>query len=417
MKVLIVGGGGREHTMAWKIAQSPKVEALFCAPGNAGTIPLGKNVDIGAEDVDALFTFSRETGIDLTVVGPEAPLCTGIVDRFEAGGLRIFGPKKDAAQLEGSKVFAKELMRRYNIPTAKFQVFDQAGHARNYLKDLSRFPVVVKADGLAAGKGVTICRDRETAEAAVREAMEARRFGSAGDRIVIEDCLVGEEASILAITDGRTILILPSSQDHKAVFDGDEGPNTGGMGAYAPAPVVTADLLETIERMVLVPTVHALGRETGGFCGVLYAGLMITKSGPKVLEFNVRLGDPEAQPLLSLVRTDLVDLILASLDKKLDQVDLEIDPGYSVCVVMASGGYPGSYAKGKRITGIKEAEGIEGVQVFHAGTTAHGSEIFTSGGRVLGVTGCAETLEAARAKAYQGAEKIQFEGVHYRKDI
>ncbi|MHC4598804.1 MAG: phosphoribosylamine--glycine ligase [Planctomycetota bacterium] len=417
MKVLIVGGGGREHTLAWKIAQSPLVKAIYCAPGNAGTTALGTNVDVGGEDVDALFTFARETGIDLTVVGPEAPLCAGIVDRFHAGGLKIFGPKKAGARLEGSKVFAKELMREHNIPTAKFQVFDEAENARKYVADLKDFPVVVKADGLAAGKGVTVCRDREEAETAIRESMEARRFGSAGDRLIIEDCLEGEETSILAVTDGKTIVTLPPSQDHKAVFDGDQGPNTGGMGAYAPAPVVTGDLLESIERMVLVPTVHAIGKESESFRGVLYAGLMLTKSGPKVLEYNVRFGDPETQPLLTLLKSDIVELILASVEGRLDQTTLEVHPGYSVCVVMASGGYPGSYAKGKEITGLEAADALEGTTVFHAGTTAHGGKVFTSGGRVLGVTARAETLAAARDRAYEAAGKIEFEGAHFRKDI
>jgi len=417
MKILVVGGGGREHTLAWKIRQSALVKQLFCAPGNAGTAALGTNVQIGADDVDQLFTFARETGIDLTVVGPEAPLCAGIVDRFQAGDLRIFGPRKDVAQLEGSKVFSKDLMRRHNIPTAKFHVYDRKELARKHLDERAEFPVVIKADGLASGKGVTVCKDRETAKTAVTEAMEARRFGSAGDRVVIEDCLAGEEASILAITDGKTILTLPSSQDHKPAYDGDKGPNTGGMGAYAPAPVVTDALAETIERQVLVPTVHALGKETSTPLGVLYAGIMITKSGPKVLEYNVRFGDPEIQPLITLLETDLVEILLGAVEGTLDQVDVEIHPGYSVCVVMASGGYPGSYVKGKEITGIGDAEKVEGVNVFHAGTTSHGGKVFTRGGRVLGVTATGDSLSEARDRAYEAVGRIRFDGAHYRKDI
>jgi phosphoribosylamine--glycine ligase len=417
MKILVVGSGGREHALVWKISQSPRVEKIFCAPGNAGTAALAENVDIGAEDVDPLFTFARENRIDLTVVGPEAPLCAGIADRFAAGGLKVFGPRKDAARLEGSKVFAKELMHKHNIPSAKFKVFEDARAARKHIDALQSFPVVVKADGLAAGKGVTVCPDAESAKAAVTEAMDARRFGAAGDRVVVEDCLAGEEASILAVTDGRTLLTLPASQDHKPVFDGDEGPNTGGMGAYAPAPVVEGPLVETIERKILVPTIHAVGGGKSPFCGVLYAGLMITKTGPKVLEYNVRFGDPETQPLLSLLETDLVEIMLAAVDGELDRIDLAVNPGFAVCVVLASGGYPGRYKKDLEISGIDDADALEGVKVFHAGTAERGGRILTKGGRVLGVTARGATLAEARERAYEGAEKIRFEGVHYRKDI
>jgi phosphoribosylamine--glycine ligase len=403
MKVLIVGGGGREHALAWKLAQSPQVDAIFCAPGNAGTAALGTNVDVPPDNPDALFAFARDRKIDLTVVGPEGPLVAGVADRFREGGLRLFGPTRRDAQLEGSKVFAKDLMRRNNIPTARHQVFNRPEHARRYLAELGEYPVVVKADGLAAGKGVAICADRAEAEQAVRAAMEARTFGGAGDRIVIEDCLAGEEASILAICDGRTLLVLPPAQDHKRVFDGDRGPNTGGMGAYAPAPAATPEVMETVERMVLVPAIHAVAKEGDPFVGVLYAGIMLTKSGPKVLEFNVRFGDPEAQPLLMLVR--------------LDQAGIEIEEGFSVCVVLASGGYPGAFAKGREIHGLAEAGAVEGVQVFHAGTSAMGGRVFTSGGRVLGVAARGPTLAEAQRRAYEAVSRIRFEGMQYRKDI
>ncbi len=416
MRVLVVGGGGREHALVWKIAQSPQVDTLYAAPGNAGISEHAECLDIGAEDIDGLLEFARSQGIDLTVVGPEVPLVAGVVDRFREAGVRIFGPDKEAAQLEGSKVFAKRLMREARVPTAEFHVFDEPTTAHQYL-DSQDAPIVVKADGLAAGKGVLVCRSIDDSHQAVDAIMVDRRFGEAGRQVIIEECMVGEEASILALTDGKTIYPLPTSQDHKPIYDGDGGPNTGGMGAYSPAPVVTPEMEEHITRQILVPVVHALRVRGIRYRGVIYAGLMMTPGGPKVLEFNVRFGDPETQPILMRLKGDLVPALEAVVDGRLQETSLEWDDRPAVCVVMASGGYPGSYEKGKPIIGLEDAAGMTDVAVFHAGTASADGRLVTDGGRVLGVTALGETVAEAKARAYDAVKKIQFDGAYYRTDI
>ena len=417
MKVLVVGGGGREHALVKSVAASPKVDKVYCAPGNAGIAGDAECVDISAEDLPGLLEFAKKTEIDLTVVGPEVPLCMGIVDLFEDDGLRIFGPNKAAAELEGSKVFAKTLMQKHMIPTAAFRVFDDEDDARSYLRTVLDWPTVIKADGLAAGKGVVLAEDLEDAAEVVRQMLGEGKFEGAGRRIVIEECLPGAEASIIAFTDGKTIAVLETSQDHKAAYDGDRGPNTGGMGAYSPAPIVTDRILDQVSRDILVPVVHALSKEGRPYRGILYAGLMISKGGPKVLEFNVRLGDPETQAILPRLKTDLVELMEATIDGTLDQVDLEWDPRPAMCVVMASRGYPGAYPKGKVITGLWDAAQMADVTVYHAGTALVGGDVATSGGRVLGVTALGDDLQKARDRAYEAVEAIDFEGARYRKDI
>jgi phosphoribosylamine--glycine ligase len=416
MKILVVGGGGREHALVWKIAQSPKVKKIFCAPGNAGIEDLATCVSISADDNDALLAFARENSVDLTVVGPEAPLSTGIVDLFEAEGLRIFGAGKDAARIEASKSFAKNLMLKYDIPTAAGGSFTNYKNAEAYLKKIGA-PVVIKADGLAAGKGVIVCKTLAEANRALKQVMVTRAFGEAGSKVVIEECLFGEEASFLAFTDGKTVIPLPSSQDHKPAFDNDEGPNTGGMGAYSPAPIVDRHMEQKILKEVMIPTVQAMAAEGHPYKGVLYAGLMIDRDRIKVLEFNGRFGDPEAQPLLVRLKSDIVPIMEAVIDGKLSECRLEIDPRASVCVVMAAGGYPGKYKKGTTITGIDKANRMKDVTVFHAGTGRKGKSITSQGGRVLGVTALGDTVEKAIQKAYQAVEKISWTKVHYRKDI
>ncbi len=416
MKVLVVGSGGRAHTLVWKIARSKRVKKVYCAPGNAGTAGLAENLDIKADDLDGLARFARANRIDLTVVGPEMPLVAGIVERFERDRLRIFGPSRRAAELEGSKTFTKHLMRRHGIPSAEYQVFQDFEKARGYIEDRGA-PVVVKADGLAAGKGVLVCRTVEEAVEGAKSILVDRQFGDAGASLVVEECLRGEEASIIALTDGRTIVPFEPAQDHKPVFDGDRGPNTGGMGAYSPAPVVTRDIMDRVVKEVLVPTVHAMNKEGRPFKGVLYAGIMITEQGPKVLEFNVRFGDPEAQPLLVRLDCDLVDLLEAVVEGRLEEAEIKWDPRAAVCVVMASGGYPGEYEKGKPILGLDEAAKLEDVQVFHAGTAVRGDEIVTAGGRVLGVTALGESIGAAIDLAYEAVDRISWEGVQFRRDI
>jgi len=418
MNVLIVGSGGREHALAWKIAQSPRVNRVFVAPGNAGTGADAENVGIAADDFDALIRFAKDNQASLTVVGPEAPLAAGIVDAFQAEGLRVFGPNQAAAELEGSKVFCKEMLRSADVPSGDFQTFRDGQTAIKFLQDREDVPVVVKADGLAAGKGVIVCDGRDQAIKAVERIAQDREFGSAGDRLVIEERLHGEEASVLAITDGKTIVTLQPAQDHKPAHDGDTGPNTGGMGAYCPAPLVDDEMLHWIEEHVLVPTVHAMKRARRPFHGVLYAGLMITNQGPKVLEYNVRFGDPEAQPLLMRLKTDLVDLLEAAVDGRLDEIPpLEWDPRPSVCVVMASEGYPGSYKKGHPIRGLDEAANVPDVKVFHAGTQLVDGQIVTSGGRVLGVTGLGDNIAKAKLQAYTAVKSIRWDGAWCRKDI
>ena len=429
MKVLVVGNGGREHALVWKIAQSPRVSEVCCAPGNAGTASIGRNVDIPATDINGMLEFALEQKVGLTVVGPEAPLCAGMVDAFQKAGLRVFGPTKAAAELEGSKAFSKELMRQAGVPTADFRVFRDAETAISWIEDrrdspLSHTPVVVKADGLAAGKGVIMCPTPADAIAAVRSMFEDRAFGDAGSRVVIEECLQGQEASILALVDGTTIIPLEASQDHKAAGDGDTGPNTGGMGAYSPTPVITPDILDSVVDKVLVPTVHAMRKMKRTFRGVLYAGVMLTAQGPKVLEFNVRLGDPEAQAVLMRLKSDIVPLLeavaegrLAKLLRESDVDLLDWDPDPAVCVVMASEGYPGSYTTGHPIRGIAEANSLPRTQVFHAGTSLEEGQVVTTGGRVLGVTALGENISAAKLAAYKAVKQIRWQGAWCRKDI
>lgn len=414
MKVLVVGSGGREHALVWKIAQSPRVKRVFCAPGNAGIAQHAVCVGIKAEDIHGLLAFASSERVDLTVVGPEAPLAAGIADAFEAAGLKIFGPRREAARLEASKVFAKEVMLRHGVPTARAAVFDSPADAKDYARRL-RGPCVVKADGLAAGKGVVVAQNTAEAEAAIAEMMEAKAFGAAGARVLIEERLHGEEASVLALTDGEAVLPLLPAQDHKPVYNGDRGPNTGGMGAYAPAPVVTPELLSRIEQEILIPTVQGLKAEGVAYKGVLYAGLMLTQDGPKVLEFNVRFGDPEAQPLLCLWAGDLVEALEAVTDGNLQDVKLTWHPGAAVCVVLASAGYPGGYRKGCVISGLGDLP--PEVMVFHAGTGLRDGRLVTTGGRVLGVTARGRDIHDAIRLAYEAVDRISFEGMHYRRDI
>lgn len=423
MKVLIVGNGGREHALAWKISQSPRVAHVFVAPGNAGTARDATNVPIAVTDKVSLIQFAKSEGIDLTVVGPEAPLVDGLVDDMEAEGLRVFGPSKAAAELEGSKVFCKNLLHTANIPSASYRTFRNAEDADRYIKDrysdpFEPVPVVVKADGLAAGKGVIVCSTREDALNAIDRIAGQREFGAAGNELIIEEKLVGQEASVLAITDGETIVTLPAAQDHKPAYDGDLGPNTGGMGAYCPTPLVDEDLMTKIEADVLVPVVHAMKRARRPFKGVLYAGLMLTAAGPKVLEFNVRFGDPECQPLLMRLQTDLVDILEATVDGRLSELEpLKWDERPSICVVMASEGYPGNYEKGREITGLDSAGAIEDVKVFHAGTKLEDGRVLNDGGRVLGVTAIGGTISGAKLQAYKGVKEIRWRGAWCRKDI
>lgn len=418
MNVLIIGAGGREHALAWKLRQSPRVEKIFVAPGNAGTAEEAENVDISGSDFSRLIKFAQQNQVRLTIVGPEQPLCDGIVDAFTAEKLRIFGPSRAAAELEGSKVFCKNLLRQADVPTADYRVFRGPDRAVTYLKDREDVPVVVKADGLAAGKGVMVCATRAEALEAVERIARAKEFGAAGNQLVIEERLDGEEASVLAITDGQTIVTLPPAQDHKRAYDGDEGPNTGGMGAYSPTARIDDAMLEWIEGHVLVPTVHAMKRSRRPFRGVLYAGLMLTNQGPKVLEYNVRFGDPECQILLMRLKSDLFDILDATVDGRLDTIELpEFDPRPSVCVVMASEGYPGKYQKGKPIRGLSEAVKVPNVKVFHAGTTMAAGQVVTDGGRVLSVTSLGQSIHAAKLHAYTAVKAIRWEGAWCRKDI
>jgi phosphoribosylamine--glycine ligase len=416
MRVLIVGGGGREHALAWKIAQSPLVDALYCAPGNPGISTLAECVSVPSDDLPGLLKLARARAVDLTIVGPEAPLIAGIVDLFKENGLRIFGPTREAAELEGSKVFSKGLMRQHAIPTAEAQTFIEAEAARSYVRAKGA-PIVVKADGCAAGKGALVCPTLEAALDAVDRMLVRGEFGDAGRRILIEEFLTGQEASILALTDTKTIVPLETAQDHKPIFDGDHGPNTGGMGAYSPAPIVTPALSAQIDRDILTATVHAMNRERRPYRGVLYAGLMLTPGGPKVLEFNCRFGDPETQPLMVRLRSDLVPVLIATIEGRLDEVKLEWDPRPAVCVVVASGGYPGNYEQGLPITGVAEAEALSDVVVFHAATKIVDGQLVTDGGRVLGVTALGGTIAAARRRAYEAVERIHFKNAYHRRDI
>jgi phosphoribosylamine--glycine ligase len=416
MKVLVVGAGGREHALVWKISQSPKVTKIYCAPGNAGISEQAAIVSIKANDLNGLLAFALKEEINLTVVGPEDPLTKGIVDLFESKGLFIFGANQKAAEIEGSKAFAKEMMKKYYIPTAFYEIFDSRNEAVKYIRKLGA-PIVVKADGLAAGKGVIVCKTVEEAIQSVDKIMVEKIFGEAGNRVVVEEYLVGEEASYIAFTDGKTILPMASSQDHKPIFDGDEGPNTGGMGAYSPAPVVTDKVHEKILEKILRPLIQGMGEEGRPYKGVLYAGLMIHDSQPKVLEFNARFGDPETQPVLMRMKGDIVPILEACIKGNLSQYQIEWDNRASVCVVMASKGYPGDYEKGKAIKGLKEVSQMKDVFVFHAGTGLKDGQIVTNGGRVLGVTGLGKDIPRAIEKTYQAVKKISWDGVHYRTDI
>ena len=416
MKVLVVGGGGREHALVWKVAQSPKVSKIYCAPGNAGISEQATLVPLKANDLNGLLQFALKEKIDLTVVGPEEPLTKGIVDLFTSKGLSIFGPSQKAAEIEGSKAFAKEVMRKYHIPTASFEVFDDRKEAVDYIRKHGA-PIVVKADGLAAGKGVIICKTIEEAIQSVDQIMIEKIFGEAGNRVVIEECLMGEEASYIAFTDGKAILPMASSQDHKAVFDGDQGPNTGGMGAYSPAPVVTDKVHERIMEEILKPLIQGMAEEGRPYKGALYAGVMIHEGHPKVLEFNARFGDPETQPVLMRMKGDIVPILEACISGNLSEYEIEWDSRASVCVVMTSRGYPGDYEKGKAISGLKGVSQMEDVFVFHAGTVFQDGQVATNGGRVLGVTGLGKDIPSAIERTYQAVKKISWDGVHYRTDI
>ena len=416
MQVLVIGGGGREHALVWKIKQSPKVEKIFCAPGNAGTAELAENIPIAADDIKGLLEFALQKEIGLTVVGPEQPLVKGIVDRFEEKGLRIFGPNARAAELEGSKSFSKDIMKKYGLPTAEYKTFNSADSAAKYIEN-KNCPLVVKADGLAAGKGVLLCQTADEALAAVDSIMGKRSFGEAGDQIVVEEFLEGEEVSVLAFSDGQTVLLMDSAQDHKAAYDGDKGPNTGGMGAYSPALIFTERMRKKVRDKIMLPMIRAMQQEGRPYKGILYAGLMLTKTGPQILEFNARFGDPETQPLLVRMDSDIIPIFEACIDGTLDKCPLQWKNESSVCVVMAAKGYPDSYEKGKSISGLKDANALPGVVVFHAGTKEQDGEVLTQGGRVLGVTAIGEDIATAISRAYEAVGKIEWDGIHYRKDI
>jgi len=416
MKVLLVGGGGREHALAWKLSQSKKLDKLYIAPGNPGTAEYGENVDIQDNDIDGLVKFAQGADVNFAVIGPEDPLAAGAVDAFEAAGIKAFGPSEKAAQLEGDKAFAKQIMRANSIPTAESRTFTNFQDAKSYIASRDE-AVVVKAAGLAKGKGVFVCDEPSDGILAAERIMVDRIFGDAGDIVIVEDKLLGQEASILAFVDGRSIYVMESSQDHKPIGEGDTGPNTGGMGAYSPAPVVTDALMDQIVREILVPTVDGMNRNETPYRGILYAGIMITQGGPRVLEFNVRFGDPETQPILMRMKSDLLEVMVAVADGRLDKVSIDWDPRPAVCVVMSSGGYPGSYEKGKVINGLHEAGKLNDVVVFQAGTAATDGQIVTSGGRVLGVTALGDTIAAAKSRAYEAVDLISFEGAYCRRDI
>jgi len=416
VNVLVIGSGGREHTLTWKVAQSPLVGRVYCAPGNPGMAQHATCVDIGVKEFDKLIPFAKNHAVDLALVGPEDPLAAGLVDRFAEAGVRAFGPSREAVRLEASKAFAKEVMTRCDIPSAEYCEFDDADAAIAYVREKGA-PIVIKADGLAAGKGVTVARDVDEAVEAIHAAMVDKVFGEAGSKVLVEERLVGEEASILAFTDGKTVLPMVSSQDHKPAYDGDMGPNTGGMGAYSPAPVVAPELDSEIERRILRPCIEGMAEQGKPYTGVLYAGLMITDAGPKVVEFNCRFGDPEVQVVLPRMTCDIVPLLLACCDGTLDQLQTTWDDGACVTVVMASGGYPKAYEKGKVITGIDRAEREEGVIVFHAGTKREGDNLLTNGGRVLDVTALGPDIASTIDKAYRAVKQIHFDQAHYRTDI
>ena len=417
MKVLIIGSGGREHAIAWKVAKSPKVEKIYCAPGNGGISQVAECVPIGAMEFDKLAAFAKEKEIDLTIVGMDDPLVGGVVDVFEKEGLRVFGPRKNAAILEGSKAFSKDLMKKYHIPTAAYENFDNPEAAIAYLKEKAEFPIVLKADGLALGKGVLICNTLEEAEEGVKTIMLDKKFGSAGNTLVIEEFMTGREVSVLSFVDGKTIKTMTSAQDHKRAKDGDQGLNTGGMGTFSPSPFYTKEIDEFCQKNIYQPTVDAMAAEGREFKGIIFFGLMLTEKGPKVLEYNARFGDPEAQVVIPRMKNDMVEVCEACIDGTLDQINLEFEDNAAVCVVLASDGYPVSYEKGFPIEGLENFEGKEGYYVFHAGTALKDGKIVTNGGRVLGVTAKGATLKEARKNAYAATEWIQFENKYMRHDI
>jgi len=416
MKILVIGSGGREHALVWKISQSPKVSKIFCAPGNAGISHLAQGVDIGEDNIVGLANFAQKMKIDLTIVGPELPLSRGMVDEFDKLGLKIFGPNQKATQIESSKVFSKYLMKKYNIPSANYAVFQDIKKAFDYVKQQA-FPLVIKADGLAAGKGVFIVKGIKQAKEALDSLMKKKIFGDAGEYVVIEEFLEGEEISVLAFSDGKTIVPMVSSQDHKKIFNKDKGPNTGGMGAYSPVPFYNDLSRKIVLQKILKPTIEGLKTEGREYKGVLYAGLILTKEGPKVLEFNSRFGDPETQVVLPRLETDLIEIFNAVIEGNLHKINLKWKDNAVVCVVIASGGYPGKYQKGKDIGGLKSLEEMKNIIAFHAGTKFQDGKVVTSGGRVLGITAWADTIFKAKEKAYEGVEKIYFEEMYYRKDI
>ncbi len=416
MKVLVVGGGGREHTLVWKIAQNKQVKELYCAPGNGGISAIAKCVPLKAMDIEGMVNFSKEKEIELVVVAPDDPLAAGMVDAFEKEGIRAFGPRKNAAIIEGSKAFAKDLMKKYNIPTAKYEVFEKSSDALEYLKT-EKFPIVIKADGLALGKGVIIAQDFEEAKEAVVNIMEDKAFGEAGNKVVVEEFMVGPEVSVLAFTDGKTVKPMVSSQDHKRALDNDQGLNTGGMGTFSPSRIYTKEMENYCMEKVFKPTVDAMNKEGRKFKGILYFGIMVTAEGPKVLEYNARFGDPETQVVIPRLKTDLLEIFNAIIDEKLDEVDIEWEDNAAVCVILASGGYPKEYKTGYEITGIDEAQKDANTVVFHAGTKCEDGKYLTAGGRVLGVTAVESNLDLAIKKAYEGVAKISFKDKHFRKDI
>ncbi|MHA7967414.1 phosphoribosylamine--glycine ligase [Paenibacillus sp. CAU 1782] len=415
MRILVIGGGGREHAILWALKKSDKVKELFCAPGNAGIAKLAECVPIAVSQFDELTAFAKDASIDLVFVGPDDPLADGIVDAFEAAGIPAFGPNRLAAEIEGSKIFMKDLLKKYNIPTAKYETFTDYETALSYLQE-QEVPIVIKADGLAAGKGVTVAFTREEAEKALREAMVDKVFGDAGNQIVIEEFLEGQEMSILAFVDGETVKPMVPAQDHKPIFDGDKGPNTGGMGTYTPLPHIPQSIVDDAIVNIIIPTAKAMVSEGRPFRGVLFAGLMITKDGPKTIEFNARMGDPETQVVLPRLKTDLVDIVIAAMNGRLGEMDIEWSDEAAVCVIAASEGYPGSYPKGRVIAGIEEAE-AQGALVFHAGTAFKDGELVTSGGRVLGIVGLGRDIAEARNRAYEAVSVINFEGMQNRTDI
>lgn len=417
MKILMIGSGGREHALIKKLLESPKVEKIYCAPGNGGIACDAENVNISAMDIEGVVNFSKENKIDLVFVAPDDPLAAGMVDALEAEGIRAFGPKKAAAEIEASKVFSKNLMKKYGIPTADYQVFDNSKDAIDYVVNNNMAPVVVKADGLALGKGVLICQTVEDAKAAIHSIMDDKKFGESGSRVVIEEFLTGPEVSVLSFTDGKCVKPMVSSKDHKRALDGDKGLNTGGMGTISPNPYYTDEMAEICRKTIFEPTIEAMNKEGRTFKGCLYFGLMLTPKGPKVIEYNARFGDPETQVVLPRLETDLVDICEAVIDGTLGDLDIKWKKGAAACVVMASGGYPESYKKGIEMSGLDEKGGVEGAIVYHAGTKLENGKFYTNGGRVLGVTAVDDTLEGALKKAYEAVEKISFEGAHYRKDI